>query len=60
MLSGQEHEYIIYFFALYIIMAKRVMISIPDAQWEYLRNHPEIRLSGLVQKTISKLMTEVS
>jgi hypothetical protein len=41
-------------------MAKRVMISIPDAQWEYLRNHPEIRLSGLVQKTISKLMTEVS
>jgi hypothetical protein len=36
-------------------MTKRVMISIPDAQWEYLRKHPEIRLSGLVQQTINKL-----
>ncbi len=51
---------ILYTSLLFIFMAKRVMISIPDAQWEYLRNHPEIRLSGLVQKTISKLMTEVS
>ena len=56
--SRQEHEDIIYFLALYISMAKRVMISIPDVQWEYLRKHPEIRLSGLVQQTINKIMVE--
>ena len=39
-------------------MAKRVMISIPDVQWEYLHKHPEIRLSGLVQQTINKIMVE--
>lgn len=55
---SQEHDDIIYSLALYIIMTKRVMISIPDAQWEYLHKHPEIRLSGLVQQTVNKIMVE--
>ena len=48
--------HIIYFIALTNNMAKRVMVSISDAQWEYLHRHPEIRLSGLVQQTIKKAM----
>ncbi len=55
---SREHDDIIYSLALYIIMTKRVMISIPDAQWEYLHKHPEIRLSGLVQQTVNKIMVE--
>ena len=49
---------ILYTSLLFIFMAKRVMISIPDAQWEYLHKHPEIRLSGLVQQTVNKIMVE--
>ena len=38
-------------------MKKRINVSIEQAHYEYLKRHPEINLSGLIQKTLNDMMS---